>query len=65
MTAEGFNADAPSNTTTYKLEDSGEKIEIVEAAPKPIPEEFERRGVLFIFHGAPNTGKFNRGFHLL
>ncbi|XP_048520745.1 hydrocephalus-inducing protein homolog isoform X1 [Dendroctonus ponderosae] len=55
MTAEGFEADAPSNTTTYKMEDSSEKIEIVEAAPKPIPEEVERKGVLFIFHGAPNT----------
>ncbi|XP_050309669.1 hydrocephalus-inducing protein homolog isoform X2 [Anthonomus grandis grandis] len=51
-----FDGKTAPGTIQYRLEDSSDTIEIIEPPPKPESEEVEeRKGILFVFHGAPLT----------
>lgn len=65
ISAEGFKGDsaldATNSTTFYGMDDSSDKIEIIDEPPRKVSsDETERSAALFIVHGAPTTGNLFR-----
>ncbi|CAH1126274.1 unnamed protein product [Ceutorhynchus assimilis] len=53
IAADGFSSGETSSI--HEMDDSTDRFEILEPCNETTQEEIERKAVLFIFHGAPNT----------